>query len=82
MAQTLDNMPNPSTTNTRIGLMTRAQVKDMQDKVNLLLISCEFNISMNGLLPDVDTLYILEWEPERGVEKKKLNKLITDSPRS
>ena len=36
----------------------------MQDKVNSLLSLHQFNLSMDGLLPQTDTLCILRYEPD------------------
>ena len=36
----------------------------MQDKVNSLLFPHQFNLSMDGLLPQTDTLCILRYEAD------------------
>ena len=50
-------------TDTPTGPMTRSRAKAMQDKVNSLLSLHQFNLSMDGLLPQADTLCILRYEP-------------------
>ena len=57
----------PYTTVTRkapIVPMTRSRAKAIQDKVNSLLSLHQFNISMNGLLPQADMLCVLRYEPD------------------
>ena len=51
-------------TDTPTGPMTRSRAKAMQDKVNSLLSLHQFNLSMDGLLPQADTLCILRYEPD------------------
>ena len=44
------------------GPMTRARVKALHEKVNSLLYFCDFDDSMNGLLPQASVLCILRNE--------------------
>ena len=50
-------------TDTPTGPMTRSRAKAMQDKVNSLLSLHQFNLSMDGLLPQADMLCVLSYEP-------------------
>ena len=62
-----DDMGCPDTTVTHkapIGPMTRSRAKAIQDKVNSLLSLHQFNISMNGLLPQADMLCVLRYDPD------------------
>ena len=49
-------------TDTPKGPMTRSRAKAIQDKVNSLLSLHQFNLAMDGLLPQADTLCILRYE--------------------
>ena len=49
-------------TDTPKGPMTRSRAKAIQDKVNSLLSRHQFNLAMDGLLPQADTLCILRYE--------------------
>ena len=51
-------------TDTPTGPMTRSRAKAIQEKVISLLSSNQFNLSMDGLLPQVDTFCILRYEPD------------------
>ena len=54
------------------GAITRSRAKAMQVKVNSLLSLHQFNLSMDGLLPQADTLCVLRYEPNvnRSVDKE------------
>ena len=43
--------------------MTRARAKLLQDKVNSLISTCEFDIHLDGLLLHTTTLCIIRYEP-------------------
>ena len=49
-------------TDTPTGPMTRSRANAMQDKVNSLLSLHQFNLSMDGLLPQADMLCVLRYE--------------------
>ena len=51
-------------TDTPTGPMTRSRAKPMQDKVNSLLSLHQFDLSMDGLLPQADVLCVLRYEPD------------------
>ena len=57
---------------TPTGPITRSRAKAMQVKVNSLLSLHQFNLSMDGLLPQADTLCVLRYEPNvnRSVDKE------------
>ena len=50
--------------NTPTGPVTRSRAKAMQDKVNPLLSLHQFDLSMDGLLPQADVLCVLRYEPD------------------
>ena len=53
--------------------MTRSRAKAIQDKVNSLLASLEFDISMNGSLPKAYVLCILRYEPYINTQERIWN---------
>ena len=58
-------------TDTPKGPMTRSRAKAIQDKVNSLLSITQFNLSMDGSLPQADVLCILRYEPGIGTNEVK-----------
>ena len=51
-------------TDTPTGPMTRSREKAIQAKMNSLLSFQHFDLSMDGLIPQADTLCILSYEPD------------------
>ena len=44
--------------------MTRSRTKAIHDKVNSFLYMCDFDPTMNGMLPHANALCILRYEPQ------------------
>ena len=44
--------------------MTRSRAKAIHDKVNSFLYMCDFDPTMNGMLPHANALCILRYEPQ------------------
>ena len=45
------------------GPMTRSRAKAIHDKVNSFLYMCDFDPTMDGILPHANALCILRYEP-------------------
>ena len=63
-------------TDTPKGPMTWSRAKAIQDKMNSLLSLTQFNLSMDGSLPQADVLCILRYEPY--IDTNKVKEVVRD----